>query len=414
MKKFFIFWISQAFSQFGSAIVGFALAWYLARETGSATILSTAMLSNILPPVILGPFIGPFIDRWNRKKILIYSDLITALLTLLLAVAFWVGHAQIWHIYVIMALRAISGTFQGAAFAASIVGIVPKEHLVRANGLNRVISGLVMIAAPPCSAVLMDAASMPWVLSIDVFTAALAIFFLLPLAIPQPPRDTLSVKPNLIGDMVQSFRYIASWKGLLYLVILLSLFNFFGAPSSSLMPLFVTNYLGGDVIKMGWLGTSIGVGIIAGGLILGVWGGLKKRIVTCLIFVVIQAIAIMGLSLTDSGTFWLSVLTVFICGATQAFIIGPLTAVMQSVVPEDMQGRFFSLLSSVGAAMVPLGLLVTGPLADTFGVRLVFFISAIFIGLLPLTALFSRNLMNMENQKPGEHSTAKIPAQTAR
>jgi len=112
LKKFFVLWSSQAASLFGSAVVGFALAWYLAKETGSATVLATAMMVAFIPPIVLGPFIGPFIDRWNRKKILIYSDLVTALLTLLLVVIFDTETIQIWHIYVIMAGRAISGSFQ--------------------------------------------------------------------------------------------------------------------------------------------------------------------------------------------------------------------------------------------------------------------------------------------------------------
>src|SRR4030042_3672447 len=111
MKKFFVLWSSQAFSIFGSSVVGFALAWYLAKETGSATVLSMAMLANLLPQVVLGPFIGPFIDRWNRKKILIYSDLVTALLTLVLVVLFYTGAIQTWHIYVIMFCRSTGGSF---------------------------------------------------------------------------------------------------------------------------------------------------------------------------------------------------------------------------------------------------------------------------------------------------------------
>ena len=103
MKKFFVLWSSQAASMFGSSVVGFALAWYLTKETGSATILATAMMVNFIPPFVLGPFIGPFIDRWNRKKIMIFGDLATMLLTLALVVLFYTNTIQIWHIYVVMA-----------------------------------------------------------------------------------------------------------------------------------------------------------------------------------------------------------------------------------------------------------------------------------------------------------------------
>ncbi len=136
MKKFFVLWSSQAASMFGSSVVGFALAWYLARETGSATILSTAMLVNILPVVLLGPFMGPYIDRWSRKKIIIYSDLVTTLLTLVLVVLFYTGTIQVWHIYTIIAGRAAGGALQMPALQASIPMIVPQKQLVRVDGFN--------------------------------------------------------------------------------------------------------------------------------------------------------------------------------------------------------------------------------------------------------------------------------------
>ena len=112
MKKFFVLWTSQAASLFGSAVVQFSLPWYLARETGSATVLATAVMVALIPSIILGPLVGPFIDRWSRKKIMIYADLYTALLTLVLVALFYTGTIQIWHIYAIMIGRAIGETFQ--------------------------------------------------------------------------------------------------------------------------------------------------------------------------------------------------------------------------------------------------------------------------------------------------------------
>jgi len=207
MKKFFVIWASQAASIFGSSIVGFALAWYLTKETGSATVLATAMLLNFLPQVFLGPFIGPFIDRWNRKLIIIFADLFTALLTLALVLLFLTETIQVWHIYVAMIGRAIGGTFQWPAISASIPIIVPEKHLARANGLNMTLQGIINIISPPAGAFLMEALPMQSVLSVDIITAAIAITCIIPLAIPQPPRTTLSAKPNIIGDMAQGFRY---------------------------------------------------------------------------------------------------------------------------------------------------------------------------------------------------------------
>ena len=399
MKKFFVFWTSQAFSIFGSSVVGFALAWYLTKETGSATILTTAMLVNILPQVVLGPFIGPFIDRWNRKKIMIYSDLITALLTLVLVILFSTNSIQIWHVYVIMAGRAVSGAFQDPALYASLAMIVPKEHLARANGFNMTLRGATNIVAPLTGAFLLEALKMQWLLSVDIITAVIAVGILIQLTIPQPPRTTLSSKPHIIGDMIQGFCYVASSRGLLLLLVLIGVMSFFTAPGISLMPIFVTKYLGGEVLKLGWLQTARGVGVIAGGLILGIWGGFSRRILTVFIFIIIQAIAYMVFSFTTESLFLMGTAMILVTGMSGAFIGGPINAIFQSVVARDVQGRFFALMSSITGAMMPLGLVIAGPSADAVGVRWTFLISGAAVMICALAGFFSRSLMNIENQK---------------
>jgi DHA3 family macrolide efflux protein-like MFS transporter len=413
LKKFFVLWSSQAASIFGSTIVGFALAWYLAKETGSATILATAMMVNFIPPVVLGPFIGPFIDRWNRKKIMIFGDLVTMLLTLALVVLFYTNTIQIWHIYVVMFGRSVSGVFQGPALSASIPMIVPEKHLVRANGLNMTLNGIINIIGPPSGAFLMEALPIHWVLSVDIITAVIAVGCLLPLTIPQPPRTTLTIKFNVIGDMVQGFRYIASWRGLLFLIILGSMLNFFAGPVNALLPLFVTNHLGGDVLKLGWLQTAFGVGVIAGGLILSVWGGFKRRILTCFMGLIIWSIAIFTFGFTTESLFFMGLALVLFAGLGITMNNAPVGAILQATVARDIQGRVFTLVNSIATAMVPLGLAIAGPVADAIGVRTMWYISGAAIFVLVIAGFFSRDLMNIENQKtvekPAEEAQPLIP-----
>jgi MFS transporter, DHA3 family, macrolide efflux protein len=132
MKTFFVLWVGQVFSIVGSAIVQFALAWYLTKETGSATVLATAVMVGLFPQIILGPIIGPYIDRWDRKKIMIIADSFIALVTVVLVVLFFTKDIQIWHIYVAMVFRSAGGAFHFPAMSASIPLIVPEKHLARA------------------------------------------------------------------------------------------------------------------------------------------------------------------------------------------------------------------------------------------------------------------------------------------
>jgi DHA3 family macrolide efflux protein-like MFS transporter len=400
MKKFFVLWSSQAASLFGSAIVDFALAWYLTRETGKATVLATALMVALVPPIILGPFVGPFIDRWDRKKIMIFADLFTALLTAVLVVLFLTDTVQVWHIYAIMAGRSLGGTFQGPALWASIPMIVPEKQLVRANGFYQILQNAIKIVAPVAGAFLMETLSMQWVLSVDIITAIIAITCLLPLAIPQPLRTTLVVKPSYFGEMRQGFHYIWSRPGLVMLIGMIALLVFFTASPANLMPVLVNTHLEGDVIKLGWLGSASGIGGILGGLLLGTWGGFKKRMQTAFLGFLVMIPCSVVLGLTSVNLFYsTTVPAMLFMGVGIALVNAPLTAIMNSVIAKDMQGRVFSLYGSIVTATMPLGLIIGGPVADALGIRSLYFIASGAWLIILSIAMFSKPLMDLENQK---------------
>ena len=191
MKKFIVIWISQAASLLGSSVVNFALAWYLTQETGSATILATALMVALLPQIFLGPFIGPYIDRWDRKKIIIFSDSFIAVVTIGLVILFFTDTIQIWHIYFSMIARSIGGTFHFPAMGASIPLIVPKKHLARVAGLNQMLGGIVNIIGPPAGALMMEAMPIYGVLAVDIVTAIIAVGLISLITIPNYIKGVL-------------------------------------------------------------------------------------------------------------------------------------------------------------------------------------------------------------------------------
>jgi DHA3 family macrolide efflux protein-like MFS transporter len=388
--------------------VNFALAWYLTRETGSATILATALMVAIIPQIVLGPFVGPLVDRWNRKKIMIFADLYVMFLTLVLVVLFYVDAVQIWHIYLIMMGRAIGESFQFPALGASIPMLVPEKHLVRANGLYQMLQSAIKIVAPPAGAFLMEALPMQGVLSVDIITAVIAVACLLPLGIPQPPPTTLTAKANYFGDMKQGFSYIWSRPGLVMLISMVALLIFFVAPASSLIPILVNEHLGGDVVKLGWLGSANGIGGILGGLALGVWGGFKKRMWTAFLGFLIMIPCSVGLGLTYPAIFYTTTVpAMLLMGVGLALVNAPLGAIMNSVIAKDMQGRVFALYGSIITAAIPLGLIIGGPVADALGIRSLYFIaSGAWLVIICLFG-FSKSLMDLENQKAEEQSTVE-------
>jgi MFS transporter, DHA3 family, macrolide efflux protein len=381
-------------------VVEFALAWYLTQKTGSATILATAMLVAMLPQIVLGPLIGTFIDRWNRRLIMIFSDLGIMVVTVGLAVLFLMDVIQVWHIYTAMVLRAIGQSFQFPAMQAAVATIVPEKDLARANGLNQTLQGIISIASPPLGAFLMEMLPMQSVLAVDIGTAVAAIGCMIVLVIPQPVRTTLSIKPSFITDMIQGFSYLWSKRGLTILLGLVAVLNFFGMPPFALLPMLVKQTLGGDVLKLGWLNMMFGVGMILGGVLLGIWGGFKKRVITSLAGIMFLGAATIGLGFTSERLYYFALVVNLLMGLGMAVANAPFMAIFNSAVSKDMQGRIFSLMGSITGLMMPLGLAFTGPTADAIGIRSIYFICGAAVLIITPLGLFSRQVMNIESQPP--------------
>ncbi|MGW8226018.1 MAG: MFS transporter, partial [Anaerolineales bacterium] len=151
---FFTIWIGQAFSLLGSALVGFALIWWMTETTGSATVLATAAMFEFLPRVFVGPLAGTLVDRWNRRWVMLIADTTTALATAVLIYLVWAGNLQIWQIYLLMLVRSTAGAFHMPAMLSSTSLMVPEEQLTRVQGLNQLLQGLINIAAPVLGALL--------------------------------------------------------------------------------------------------------------------------------------------------------------------------------------------------------------------------------------------------------------------
>jgi DHA3 family macrolide efflux protein-like MFS transporter len=279
---------------------------------------------------------------------------------------------------------------------AAVANIVPEKHLTRAAGLSQTLNGIINIAAPPAGALLMEALPMQSVLSVDIITAALAIGCLIFIKIPHPERTTLSIKLNILGDIGQTLRYMWSTFGIRIMVLMVSVYCFFATPAYNLFPMLVNKHLGGDVLKLGWLNMVFGVGMIAGGLALGTWGGFKKRILTSATGSAAQGLLMIVLGFVTVKLFPMAMVCNFLLGAGVSFASAPLSAILNSVVARDMQGRVFSTMGAVSSAMVPLGLAVSGPLADATDVRVVYFIAgAVLLVTMPL-GLLSRSQRDYE------------------
>lgn len=401
-RRFFTIWTGQAFSLFGSALVQFALIWWLTKESGSATVLAIATLVGMLPQIVLGPFAGALVDRWNRRTIMIAADALIAVSTLLLAYLFASGHVQVWHVYAIMAFRSLGGAFHYPAMSASTPLMVPEEQLTRVNGLNQTLQGINGLIAPPVGALLISILPTQGILMIDVATAFLAILPLFFISIPQPVRheeSTTENKPSLLQDVRVAVVYIRSWPGLVAILFMALFLNFLLTPTGALLPLLVTKHFEKGALEFGLINSAEGIGVIVGGITLSVWGGFKKKIATSMLGIIGLGVAVMLVGLAPANLFSLAVAGIFLIGVAIPITNGPIGALLQSVIRHDMQGRVMSLVGSAATAIAPLGLLIAGPLSDALGLQVWFWAGGIICMLIGIAGFFIPAVMNVENNR---------------
>jgi DHA3 family macrolide efflux protein-like MFS transporter len=402
--RFFTIWTGQAFSLLGSQLVSFAVIWWLTQTTGSATVLATASLVGLLPQVILGPFSGTLVDRWSRRLTMIVADGLIALATVGLAVIFALGHVQIWQVYALLFVRSVCGGFHWPAMQASTTLMVPKEHYARIQGLNQMLQGGMSIASAPLGALLLAWLPMEGILSIDVFTAILAITPLFFFQIPQPAR--LDLQPEAQGqstfwqDFKAGFKYVWGWPGLMFIGIMATVINFLLTPAFSLLPILVTRHFNGQAIQLATLESFSGIGFIVGGLALSAWGGFKRRIITSLTGLLAMGVGCLVMGLLPPSAFVYAVATMLFLGIMNPIVNGPLMAAVQAAVAPELQGRVFTLISTMAAGMSPIGLIVAGPIADKFGVQTWFIIGGIVTCVMGIAGVFVPAIMKFEDGRP--------------
>jgi DHA3 family macrolide efflux protein-like MFS transporter len=403
---FFTIWSGQQLSLIGSSAAQFALVWWLTKLTGSATVLATASMVALIPGVLLGPVVGALVDRWNRRTLMIVADGLVALAALWLVYLFWTDTVQIWHVYVIMLVRAVGGSFHQPAMQASTSLMVPKEHLSRVAGLNQAMHGALNIVAPPLGALLMEMLPLYSVMLVDVCTALLAIVPLFFVNVPQPARADRTgapgtQKPSLWDDLLEGLRYVKGWPGLVVLIGFAMVFKIALTPAFSLLPLLVSQHFDGSAAQLSMLDSVAGIGFLLGGLILGVWGGFRRKIYTTLVGMVLFGLGFTVLGITPAGMFWLALAMVLVLGLTIPLIDGPIVAILQGTVAPEMQGRVFTLLGSLVNLTSPFSLAIAGPVTDWLGLQMWYVTAGVLCGAIGVAGFFIPAIVNIEHNNNG-------------
>ena len=393
--RFFTLWTGQALSLLGSQLVQFAIIWYLTTSTNSATTLAIASMMGLLPQVVLSPFIGTWVDRGNRRFILIAADATIAAVTMILVILFATSRAETWHIFGMLFIRAVASGFHESAFGASVVLLVPKDQLTRVQGINQALYGGLSIISAPLGAYLLSVLPMQGILSMDVVTAIIAITILLFMKIPQPVRKD-DAPSTFWQDFAEGFRYISAWRGLVIVLILAMVINFFFSATEPLTPLLITTHFNGDANQLAlWLSLFAG-GTVVGGLILGAWGGFKRKILTALIGLILSGVCTAVIGIVSKDLFVAALVCNTMLGLLLPIINGSFGATLQASITPDMQGRVFAFIRSAASLVSPLALAIAGPFADAFGIQPWFLIAGLSCTAMGVAGMFSSDVMKME------------------
>lgn len=365
MFGFTIVWIGQIFSLLGTSMTGFALTIWAYEKTESATALALVGFFFVAPMLIATPFTGALVDRWNRKLMMMLSDLASGATTLILLILYSSGNLEIWHLYFTGAVMGVFQSFQWPAYSAAISTMIAKEQYGRANGMLSLAETGSNIFAPILAGALLGLIGVRGIMTIDLLTLCIAISALLLVHIPQPKvsSEGRAAQGSLLKEAVYGFQYIFKRPPLLSLQLTFMIGNFLTGIPHAVLAAMILASTGNNEQSLALVNSVGAIGGVAGGLVMSAWGGPKRRVYGVLGgWFISSLLGMVFMGLGRSPVAW--AVAAFFGTFFVPIINGSNQAIWQSKVPPDLQGKVFSIRRLIAWFVSPAAMLVAGPLAD--------------------------------------------------
>jgi len=364
---------SQALTLLGSSLVQYAMMWHITLDTESGFMMTLYIICGFIPMFIVSPFAGVWADRYDRKWLIMLSDGGIAFATFILAILYYMGYGS----NTLILVMAIGGGVQSPAISAILPQIVPKEALTKVNGANASLQAVIMFISPMLSAGLISLTTMPNIFMIDVVTVVFAIVVLhYFLKIPARTQGSSEAQMSYWADFKLDLRYVVTHR---FLKVFFAVMFILMALASFLTPLQITRNYGEEVWRLSALEMIFSIGMLLGGALITRWGGFSNRMVTIAVSGVVISICTILMGVLTP--FWPYISMMGIFGIMMPFFNTPSTVIIQENVEEAYLGRVFGVLGMIQTSMMPLGMLVFGPLADIVKIEwmLIFTGSCLFL-----------------------------------
>lgn len=351
-----------------------------------------SILCGFVPQIFLSPFSGVWADRLDRKKLIVIADSSIAIVSMIVAFLFAFGYRQIWILLVVSALRSLGAAIHSPAVSAAYPQMVPTDKLMQVHGITSGIQSASMIVAPIVAGTLLTFLPIEVIFSVDFFTALFAVLtVLLWVTIPKPAKLIKEGKIDYLADMKMGLKYIREHSFLVPFFILCCAVWFFISPVSFLTPLQVVRTYGEEVWRLSALEIAFSVGMTFGGLLVGAIGGFKNRVVTMGTSLVLISILSIGLGVIENFPIYLGILATM--GLVIPFYNTPATVMLQEKVDPEYMGRVFSVMGMLSGSVMPIGMLLFGPLGDVVEIRWILIVCGMILVFVSFAVLLNKKFV---------------------
>jgi DHA3 family macrolide efflux protein-like MFS transporter len=383
-----LFISSQTISLFGSALVQFAIIWYIARSTNSGIMVTISTICSFVPQLVISLFAGVWADRYNRKVLIILSDALIATSTLVLAIVFLLGYNSMWLLFFVAAIRSFGAGIQTPAVSAMIPQIVPEDQLMRVNSINGTMMSMIFFVAPAIGGAILAYGALEYILFIDVITAITAIAILLALKVTAHEKALEKQETDYFYDLKEGIKYSFKNNFVRRLLSFYSITMFLIVPAAFLNVLMVTRTFGSEYWKLTANEMCFSAGAIIGGVVMSSWGGFRNRIVSIAVGCLAFGALTVAIGVIDEFYVYLGIMV--LTGMTMPLFNVPSMVLLQEKVETNMQGRVFSFVQIVGSGVMPLGMGVFGPLADVVKIQVLMIISGAALILVGISIFYNK------------------------